>query len=129
MVGEAGDVPVALLRKVRASPTRTQLPLVDIRMPPSHTDEGLQAAQADPPRASRHRRPLCSPSTSSLSYALRLLEEHPEGVGYLQVRTVCRAGHLGGDRRGLRPYAGPALVLSCVVSAQAGMATAGRQAQ
>ena len=56
--------------------------VVDIRMPPTHTDEGLVAAQRI--RAEH-------PDTGVLvlsqyvepSYALRLLEEHPRRVGYL----------------------------------------------
>jgi hypothetical protein len=118
VVGEAGDA-ASLLRGPH-DPARRRRG----RHPhaPTHTDEGLVAAQQI--RAEH-------PDTGVLilsqyvepHYAMRLIEEHPERVGYLQVRTVCRAGHLGGDRRGLRPYAGPASVLSCVVSAQAGMAT------
>jgi DNA-binding NarL/FixJ family response regulator len=84
VVGEAGDVP-GLLSKVRAH--HPDAALVDIRMPPSHTDEGLQAAQAIR---------LEHPGTAVLvlsqyvetSYALRLLEEHPEGVGYLLKERV-----------------------------------------
>ena len=60
--------------------TRPDAAIVDIRMPPTHTDEGLVAAQQDPRRAPRHRRarPLavrraaatrcaCSRSTPSAS--------------------------------------------------------------
>jgi len=61
--------------------------VVDIRMPPTHTDEGLVAAQRI---RSEH------PETGVLvlsqyvepSYAFRLLEEHPEGVGYLLKERV-----------------------------------------
>ena len=56
--------------------------VVDIRMPPSHTDEGIQAA---------HRIRREHPGVSVLvlsqyldsSYALRLVEENPDRVGYL----------------------------------------------
>jgi serine/threonine-protein kinase len=56
--------------------------VVDIRMPPTHTDEGLVAS-------ARIRRD--HPDTAVLvlsqyvepTYALRLLDEHPERVGYL----------------------------------------------
>jgi DNA-binding NarL/FixJ family response regulator len=76
---EAADVS-ELLRKVGAY--RPDAVVVDIRMPPTHTDEGLQAA---------HAIRVGHPGTAVLvlsqyvetSYALRLLEEHPEGVGYL----------------------------------------------
>jgi DNA-binding NarL/FixJ family response regulator len=84
VVGEADDVP-GLLRKVRAY--HPDAALVDIRMPPSHTDEGLQAAQAI-----RHEHPgtavLVLSQYVEPSYALRLLEEHPEGVGYLLKERV-----------------------------------------
>jgi DNA-binding NarL/FixJ family response regulator len=42
VVGEAGDA-ASLLREVRM--TRPDAAVVDIRMPPTHTDEGLVAAQ------------------------------------------------------------------------------------
>jgi DNA-binding NarL/FixJ family response regulator len=79
VVGHAQDLP-SLLRQVDA--TSPDVAIVDIRMPPTHTDEGLRAAQEI--RASH-------PATAVLllssyiepSYALRLLEEHPERVGYL----------------------------------------------
>jgi len=56
--------------------------IVDIKMPPTHTEEGLVAAQAI--RAGY-------PSVAVLvlsqylesAYAARLLESHPESVGYL----------------------------------------------
>lgn len=56
--------------------------VVDIRMPPSHTDEGLIAA-------GRIRDAFPATGVVVLSqylepgYALRLLDEHPDGVGYL----------------------------------------------
>jgi DNA-binding NarL/FixJ family response regulator len=79
VVGQAGDVET-LMRQVRH--TRPDAAIVDIRMPPTHTDEGLVAAQRI---RSEH------PDTGVLvlshyvepSYALRLLEEHPQRVGYL----------------------------------------------
>jgi DNA-binding NarL/FixJ family response regulator len=61
--------------------------LIDIRMPPTHTDEGLQAA---------HRIRASYPGVSVLilsqyvepRYAMQLLEDHPEGVGYLLKERV-----------------------------------------
>jgi DNA-binding NarL/FixJ family response regulator len=69
-----------LLREVRSA--RPDVALVDIRMPPTHTDEGLVAAQKI---RSEH------PDTGVLvlsqyvepSYAIRLIQEYPERVGYL----------------------------------------------
>ena len=84
VVGEAGDVG-GLLRKVAAY--HPDAVLVDIRMPPSHTDEGLQAAQAI-----RDEHPgtavLVLSQYVETSYALRLLEQHPQGVGYLLKERV-----------------------------------------
>jgi DNA-binding NarL/FixJ family response regulator len=69
-----------LLRQVRLA--RPDAAIVDIRMPPTHTDEGLIAAQRI-----RSEHPnvgvLVLSQYIEPSYALRLLEEHPEGVGYL----------------------------------------------
>ena len=75
----------ALIRQVRLE--RPDVAIVDIRMPPTHTDEGLVAAQ-------QIRRGF--PETGVLllshyvepSYALRLLEERPEQVGYLLKERV-----------------------------------------
>jgi len=79
VVGEAGDAD-ALLAKVRL--VRPDAVVVDIRMPPTHTDEGLAAA-----RMIREEHPdigvLVLSHYIEAGYALRLLEEHPERVGYL----------------------------------------------
>ena len=79
VVGEAGDAD-ALLAKVRLA--RPDAVVVDIRMPPTHTDEGLAAA-----RMIREEHPdigvLVLSHYIEAGYALRLLEEHPERVGYL----------------------------------------------
>ena len=56
--------------------------IVDIRLPPTHTDEGLRAAleiRATHPRSACS----CSRSTSSSGLALKLLADSAEGVGYL----------------------------------------------
>ncbi len=84
VVGQAENAD-ALLRDVALE--RPDAAIVDIRMPPTHTDEGLVAAQ-------RIRREY--PETGVLvlsqyveaSYAMRLLEDHPEGVGYLLKERV-----------------------------------------
>jgi DNA-binding NarL/FixJ family response regulator len=84
IVGQAGD-PDTLLRQVAAH--RPDAAIVDIRMPPTHTDEGLVAAQ-------RIRAEHAGTGVLVLShyveprYALRLLEEHPERVGYLLKERV-----------------------------------------
>ena len=87
LLGEAGieivglaDDADELLRKVLS--TRPDVALVDIRMPPTHTDEGLRAAQRI-----RERHPgtavLVLSSYLESEFATRLLEERPAGAGYL----------------------------------------------
>jgi DNA-binding NarL/FixJ family response regulator len=79
VVGQAGDAE-ELVRKVRAH--KPDVAVVDVRMPPSNTDDGLRAAQ-------EIRAEL--PGTAVLvlsqyveeSYALELLADDAEGVGYL----------------------------------------------
>jgi DNA-binding NarL/FixJ family response regulator len=84
VVGQADDAP-SLLRRVRA--TRPDAAIVDIRMPPTHTDEGLVAAgmiRAELPEVGV----LILSEYIEPSYAMRLLEEHPERVGYLLKERV-----------------------------------------
>jgi DNA-binding NarL/FixJ family response regulator len=79
VVAEAEDA-VGLLRLVREA--QPDAAIVDIRMPPTHTDEGLIAAQAI-----RSEHPevgvLVLSQYVEPSYALRLIQDHPERVGYL----------------------------------------------
>jgi DNA-binding NarL/FixJ family response regulator len=79
IVGEAEDAD-GLLRHVRQA--RPDVAIVDIRMPPTHTDEGLIAAlaiRADHPEVGV----LVLSQYVEPSYAMRLIEDHPEAVGYL----------------------------------------------
>jgi DNA-binding NarL/FixJ family response regulator len=79
VVAQVGDA-TTLLRQVRV--LNPDAAVVDIRMPPTHTDEGLVAAQAI--RAERpHMGVLILSQYVESRYAMRLLEEHPERVGYL----------------------------------------------
>ena len=56
--------------------------IVDIKMPPTHTDEGLVAAQEI--RAAHPETAVLVLSQYLESrYAMRLLEDHPDKVGYL----------------------------------------------
>lgn len=79
VAGAAADA-AGLLRMVALH--RPDVAIVDIRMPPTFRDEGIVAAKAirrDHPGTavlilSQHLEP---------AYALRLLSEYPEGVGYL----------------------------------------------
>ena len=79
VVGQAGDAE-ELLRKVRAH--KPDVAVVDVRMPPSNTDDGLRAAQqirAELPEVGV----LVLSQYVEEGYALELLEDGAEGVGYL----------------------------------------------
>ena len=84
VVGKAGTAE-ELLRRVEL--TRPDVAIVDIRMPPTHTDEGLVAAQEI-----RRSEPAVGVLVLShyveSRYAMRLLEEHPERSGYLLKERV-----------------------------------------
>src|ERR671910_1966644 len=79
VAGQAGDAE-DLLRKVGAH--HPDVAVVDVRMPPTHTDEGLRAA---------HRIRSEHPDTGVLvlsqyveeAYALDLLSQSTESTGYL----------------------------------------------
>jgi len=79
VVGQAADGE-DLLRKVRAH--KPDVALVDIRMPPTQTDEGLRAAatiRAEQPQTGV----LVLSQYVEEAYALELLADNAEGVGYL----------------------------------------------
>jgi DNA-binding NarL/FixJ family response regulator len=79
VVGQAGDADDLLLKVRSYSP---DVAIVDIRMPPTHTDEGVQAAK-------RIREQYPDVGVLVLSqyvegeYALELIADSAEGVGYL----------------------------------------------
>jgi DNA-binding NarL/FixJ family response regulator len=79
VVGQSGTAEDLLL-KVRSY--KPDVAIVDIRMPPTHTDEGLVAA-----KEIRERHPgtavLVLSQYVESGYALELLQESAEGVGYL----------------------------------------------
>lgn len=81
MVGTGGELP----RKVEL--TRPDVAIVDIRMPPTHTDEGLVAAAQI-----RESHPdlgvLVLSHYLESRYAMRLLEQHPARSGYLLKERV-----------------------------------------
>ena len=84
VVGEAADAEALLVLVARQQP---DVAIVDIRMPPTHTDEGLVAA--------RHVRDE-HPGTAVVllsqylepRYAERLLADQPAGLGYLLKERV-----------------------------------------
>jgi DNA-binding NarL/FixJ family response regulator len=84
VVGTVGS-PDELHRKVELA--RPNVAVVDIKMPPTHTDEGLVAAQ-------RIRETHPNVGVLVLShyleprYAMRLIEQHPGGIGYLLKQRV-----------------------------------------
>jgi DNA-binding NarL/FixJ family response regulator len=84
VAGQACDA-TSLLRAVRM--TQPDAAIVDIRMPPTYTDEGLVAAQqirAEHPGVGV----LILSQYVEPRYAMRLLDEHPERVGYLLKERV-----------------------------------------
>ena len=80
VVGLAGDYDELIAAVTAAEP---DLAVVDIRMPPTHTDEGLRAAKQI--RARAPRRPACSssPSTSTRTTSSRCSATAPRGLGYM----------------------------------------------
>jgi DNA-binding NarL/FixJ family response regulator len=80
-----------LLRKVRAH--KPDVAVVDVRMPPTHTDEGLRAAReirAELPEVSV----LVLSQYVEVAYARELLAESAEGLGYLLKDRVADVGAL-----------------------------------
>ena len=90
VVGEAADAETLLRLVERARPDAA---LVDIKMPPTHTDEGLQAAATI-----RERHPgtavLLLSSYLDSRYAATLFAGYPAGTGYLLKERVGDAGVL-----------------------------------
>jgi DNA-binding NarL/FixJ family response regulator len=88
VVGQAGTADELLLKVRSYSP---DVAVVDIRMPPTHTDEGLRAA-----REIREKHPETGVVVLSqyveVEYALDLLSESAEGVGYLLKDRVSDIG-------------------------------------
>jgi DNA-binding NarL/FixJ family response regulator len=95
IVGQV-DNPDDLLRRIGFS--KPDVAIVDIRMPPTHTDEGLQAA-----RRIRERFPnvgvLVLSQYVEPAYAMELLQESAEGVGYLLKDRVADVDEVAGAVR------------------------------
>src|SRR6266550_7228093 len=90
VVDQVGDAD-AVVTSVRD--LNPDVALVDIRMPPTHTDEGLRAAREI---RSRYRETAVLVLSQHLEpeYALRLVEERPDGGGYLMKERVGRVQQL-----------------------------------
>jgi DNA-binding NarL/FixJ family response regulator len=79
VVAQAGDAP-DLLRKARAH--KPDIAIIDIRMPPDNTDDGLRAAltiRGEQPQTGV----LVLSQYIEEHYAIELIGEAPEGMGYL----------------------------------------------
>jgi DNA-binding NarL/FixJ family response regulator len=86
-VGDPAELHLAVLR------LRPDVAIVDIRMPPTHTDEGVRAAQRirrDAPGVGV----LLLSQYVDIALALRLLESNEGGTGYLLKERVTDEGEL-----------------------------------
>ena len=95
VVGQAGDAE-DLLRKVNAH--KPDVAVVDIRMPPTNTDDGLRAAmqiRVEHP----HTKVLVLSQYIEERYAVDLIGDSAEGVGYL---LKDRVGDLDGFAEAVR---------------------------
>jgi DNA-binding NarL/FixJ family response regulator len=90
VVAQVDDADALLDCVVRYSP---DVAVIDVRMPPTHTDEGLRAA-----RDIRSRHPgtavLVLSQNWEAEYALQLIRERPESTGYLMKERVGRVEEL-----------------------------------
>jgi DNA-binding NarL/FixJ family response regulator len=90
VVGQAGDV-IELMRLVERE--RPHVAVLDVRMPPTHTTEGLEAA-----RQIRSLHPeiaiLVLSQYVETRHAVDLLRQDPSGVGYLLKDRVTRVADL-----------------------------------
>jgi DNA-binding NarL/FixJ family response regulator len=90
VVGQAGDVAGLMALVDAAAP---DVAIVDVRMPPTHTTEGLEAA-----RAIRRAHPriaiLVLSQYVETRYAVDLIRDDPAGIGYLLKDRVSRVADL-----------------------------------
>lgn len=91
VLGEAGDADELLALVARTVPDAA---LIDIKMPPTHTDEGLRAAATIQERYPETAVLLLS-SYLEARYAEALLTRHPARCGYLLKDRVYDAAALG----------------------------------
>ena len=91
ILGDVGDADALLELVARTEPDAA---LIDIKMPPTHTDEGLRAAAVIRERYPKTAVLLLS-SYLEARYAEALLKGHPAGSGYLLKDRVYDAAALG----------------------------------
>ena len=84
VVGKVGTAD-ELYRKIEVA--RPDVAIVDIRMPPTQTDEGIVAAQ-EIRRSHPEIGVLVLSHHVESRYAMRLIEQHPGGSGYLLKQRV-----------------------------------------
>jgi DNA-binding NarL/FixJ family response regulator len=84
VVGKVGTAD-ELYRKIEVA--RPDVAIVDIRMPPTQTDEGIVAAQ-EIRRLHPEIGVLVLSHHVESRYAMRLIEQHPGGAGYLLKQRV-----------------------------------------
>ena len=101
-MGAVGDAD-ALLELVERAPA--DVAIVDIRMPPTHTDEGLRAAERSCGRRSAVAVLVLSQYVET-AHAMRLLGDGRGGVGYLLKERVATSTSWS-RRSGASPGAGP----------------------
>jgi len=101
----------ALLRSVATD--RPDAAIVDIRMPPTHTDEGIVAAGRIRKEHPEVAVVVLSQALDS-SYAVRLIDENPKAVGYLLKERVADVAALVESLR--RVVAGECVVDPAIVS-------------
>ena len=80
VVGQAGDVDGLLTLIASVSP---DVAIIDIRMPPTFTDEGLRALEAIREHHGQKVGVLVLSHHTEAAFAMRLLAEGSDGTGYL----------------------------------------------
>lgn len=98
LLGEDGievvdQFPDAVGLLARVERTRPDVVVLDVRMPPTHTTEGLDAA-AELRRAFPHVGVLVLSQYVETHHAMELLTESPRGVGYLLKERIARPADL-----------------------------------